>query len=81
MNSIESLRALLGWCSVINMGLLMLSTILLILMRGPITKLHSRLFGLAETDLSRGYLQFLAQYKIAILILNLAPYIATVLMS
>ena len=81
MNSLASLRELLGWCSVINIGVLVLSSILLVVMRGPVSRVHSRLFGLDTTDLSRGYLQFLAQYKIAILIFNLTPYLATVLMS
>ena len=41
-----------------------------------ITRYHSALFGLDEKDLGRAYFQYLAQYKIAIIVLNIAPYLA-----
>jgi hypothetical protein len=72
----ETLTALLGWTSVINIALLMVSTISLISMRGFITKVHAKLFGMDEKDLGRAYFQYLAQYKIAIIVLNIAPYLA-----
>lgn len=34
------------------------------------------MFGLSQDDLSRAYFQYLAQYKIAIFVLNIAPYLA-----
>ncbi len=72
----ETLTALLGWTSVINIALLMVTTISLISMRGVITKVHAKLFGMDEKDLGRAYFQYLAQYKIAIIVLNIAPYLA-----
>ncbi len=77
----ESLTVFLGWASVVNIAVLMLSTLMLIAMRGAISKIHSRLFGLDEKDLGRAYFQYLAQYKIAIIVLNIAPYIALKIMA
>ena len=77
----ETLTELLGWASVLNIAVLMLSTITLITMRGTIAKLHARLFGLDEKDLGRAYFQYLAQYKIAIIVLNVAPYLALKIMA
>lgn len=74
--TIEALTELLGWASVLNIAVLMLSTVTLIAMRGVISNIHSKLFGLDEQDLGRAYFQYLAQYKIAIIVLNIAPYIA-----
>ena len=71
-----TLTALLGWTSVINIALLMVTTISLISMREFITKVHAKLFGMDEKDLGRAYFQYLAQYKIAIIVLNIAPYLA-----
>jgi hypothetical protein len=34
------------------------------------------MFGLDDTDLSRAYFQYLAQYKILIFVFNLMPYLA-----
>ena len=76
MNSLETLTAFFGWCAVINIALLTFSSIMLAAMRGPISQLHARMFGLSEEDLSRAYFQYLAHFKIAILVLALVPYIA-----
>lgn len=81
MMTIEALTELLGWVSAINIAVLMFSTLTLIAMRGVISNIHSRLFGLDEQDLGRAYFQYLAQYKIAIIVLNIAPYIALKIMA
>jgi hypothetical protein len=76
MMTIETLTEFFGWTSLINLAILCLSTLAVVAMRGTITKIHTRLFGLDEKDLGRAYFQYLAQYKIAIIVLNVAPYIA-----
>lgn len=79
--TIEVLTELLGWASVINIAILLLSTFGVIAMRGAIAGIHSKLFGLDEKDLGRAYFQYLAQYKIAIIVFNIAPYIALKMMA
>jgi len=81
MMTITTLIAFFGWASVINIAILSLSTIWLIAMRKAITGIHSKLFGLDEKDLGRAYFQYLAQYKIAIIVLNITPYIALKIMA
>ncbi len=81
MNSIETLRQFFGWCAVINIGFLLLATIMITLFRRPAMKLHQRLFGLSEAEVSREYFRYLAQYKIATLILAVVPYVALRMMS
>jgi hypothetical protein len=81
MITTEVLTELLGWASIINIVILMTSGLMVIAMRGPISKIHSSLFGLDEKDLGRAYFQYLAQYKIAIIVLNIAPYIALKVMA
>jgi hypothetical protein len=76
MMTIETLTELLGWVSIINIAILLFSTLALIAMRGVITRIHSSLFGLDEKDLGRAYFQYLAHYKIAIIVLNITPYLA-----
>ena len=77
----ETLTELLGWASIINIALLILTTIMVIAVRGTISKIHSSLFGLDEKDLGRAYFQYIAQYKIAIIVLNIAPYLALKIMA
>jgi hypothetical protein len=81
MMTTEALTEFLGWASVINIAVLFISAFLVIVMRGPISKGHSKLFGLDQKDLGRAYFQYLGQYKIAIIVLNIAPYIALKVMA
>ena len=81
MNTLEAVTAFFGWTTVINFVLLFVSSIMVITIRGVITKIHGRMFGLETADLSRAYFQYIAQYKIAIIVLSLTPYIALRIMS
>jgi len=81
MSSLETLRAFLGWCTVINMGLLIVASVFAGPMRGMMTGIHGKMFGLGEDDLSRAYFQYVANYKIAVVVFNLVPYIALVVMT
>ena len=76
MITIDILRAFFGWCSVINIGLLGFSAIFVILLRQPIAHIHASMFGMEESDLSQAYFQYLAQFKIAIIVFNIVPYFA-----
>lgn len=76
MDSIETLTAVLGWCTVINFGVLIFASVFLMAMGDTASRIHGRMFGLGDADLKRTYFQYLAYYKIAIFMLNLSPYIA-----
>ena len=80
MNSLESLAAFFGWCTVLNYGLLIFMSLLIMGMRGSMIRLHSRVFGVSEADLPRCYFQVLAHYQSLILVFNLVPYVALKLM-
>jgi hypothetical protein len=77
----EAVTTFFGWTTVINIVLLVVSTIMVIAMRGSISTLHGRMFGLESVDLSRAYFQYIAQYKIAIIVFSLTPYLALKLMA
>ena len=81
MESMETVRTFLGWCTLINVGLLTLSTVAVLLMRGFVTRLHGKMFGLSEEDVSREIYRYLALYKIAILVLSIVPYVALSIMT
>ena len=76
MNTIQTITEFFGWCSVINIGLLLLASIILIFTRTLAAKIHGKMFELDEQYLSKVYFKFLAQYKLAIIVLNVTPYIA-----
>lgn len=79
--TIEALTEFLGWCTALNVGLLILASVALTLARGPLTRIHAGMFGMSQEDLARAYVQYLAQYKIAVFVLNLFPYLALKIMG
>ena len=81
MSSLDTLTAFFGWTTVINLVFLAVSTIIVIAMRETISRYHGKMFGLESADLSRAYFQYIAQYKIAIIVFSLTPYIALKLMA
>lgn len=80
MLTLETLMVFLGWCSVINILVLLFSTVSLLLFRGPISAIHSRMFGVDPQNVATQYFQYLANYKIATFMLNIVPYLALRLM-
>ncbi|WP_416897144.1 MAG: DUF6868 family protein [Minwuia sp.] len=71
---------LLGWCLVVNYAVLLISTVYLAAFREAGLRLHSRLFGLPETRIMEVSFQYLAAYKVLVLVFNLAPWLALQIM-
>lgn len=72
---------LLGWASLLNLGFLVFATLLLTVLKKPITALHSQWFGVAEPELTLIYFRFLASYKLLTFVFILAPYLALKIMG
>ncbi len=81
MITLSQLTELLGWASVINIGYLFLATIVLMLMRGAVSSIHSKMLNIDEKELSSKYFDFLGNYKIVTLVFMVAPYIALKIMG
>ncbi|TDL86371.1 DUF6868 family protein [Meridianimarinicoccus aquatilis] len=73
---IQDLTAVFGWMTVINGLIYAVAVLVIVFGREPMVRLHSGLLGLPHDELPRIYTDYLARYKIAILILNFAPWLA-----
>ena len=76
MMDIRALKAFFGCCTVINGGLLILSTIVFIAAPDFIYNAHAQLFHLPREAFDAVIYGFLGLYKIVILVFNLVPYVA-----
>ena len=81
MITIAELTTLLGWASVINIVFFFVSFLFVTFLRSTILQIQSKMFGLREEDLLRAYFQYMAQYKIVVLVFFIAPYLALKLMG
>lgn len=71
-----TLTSVFGWMTLLNLGYLIVASICLTLCRTWVSGVHARLTGVPEGQLAGHYFTFLANFKVAVIILNLMPYLA-----
>ena len=81
MDNMQTLTTFLGWCTTINLGIYLFTAIVLIVFRKPVKNIHSKLYGISIEKLDEVYFNYLANYKLAIIILNIVPYAALKIIS
>ncbi|RUO44273.1 hypothetical protein CWE15_03640 [Aliidiomarina taiwanensis] len=76
MFTLPHLISLLGWCSLINIAILLLAFLMVTTLRETVMGIHSKLTGVSKEHLPVLYFQYLGQYKLLIVVFNLVPYLA-----
>jgi hypothetical protein len=75
--TVEKFRSMLGWCTMINVALLLLWSAAFLFAHDWMLQLHTRLgFRMTPEVFDAMHYGGLGIYKLAIWLLNLAPYIA-----
>lgn len=72
----ETIRAILAWCTTINLGLLILWFVLFVLAHDWTYRYHSKWFKLSEQQFDTIHYCGMALFKIGFIIFNLVPYLA-----
>ena len=78
--NLSTLQTLLGWCALINYGVLLLWFVLYVAAKDALYRLHGRWFAMSRERYETFHLAAMAAYKLAIWIFNIAPYLALRLM-
>jgi len=73
---ISELTLFFGYMSLINITILLFSALFVTIGRNFTINLHSKLFKINRASLPAFYFQYLGFYKIAIILLNIAPFLA-----
>jgi hypothetical protein len=74
--TLENLRAALAWCTVINLGLLVVWWLFFALAHDWIRRVHSKWFNLSRERFDTIHYGAMALFKIGIVLLNLVPYLS-----
>lgn len=74
--TVEQLTAFLGWSSLINIGILLISTLFVVWRRDFAIKIHSSMFDLDPQAVPKMYFDYLGRYKLLLLVFNIVPYLA-----
>ena len=79
--NIETIREFLGWCTIINYGLMILAFLKVYALRNTLAQFRQELFGLDEESVRRLQGQLFVNYQLVIIVFNLTPYIALSIMT
>ena len=79
--NIEMIREFLGWCTIINFSLMILSFIKVYTLPDALAGFRRKLLGLDEESVRRLQGQFFVNYQLVIIVFTLTPYIALSIMT
>ena len=69
------------WCTIINGGFLLLSSLLLIYIRDFAFSIHKKWFDISRDTYNTEIYHFLGVFKIVFICFNLTPLLALIIMS
>lgn len=72
---------LLLWMTLINFGLLLFSTVIVIVFRDAIYGLHSSMFGVDTKQVAQVVYTYMANFKVLVIVFNLVPLLAFYLLD
>lgn len=72
----QKIQAVLGWCSIINIGLLIWWLLAFIFARDLMLRFHGLLFDIPAQTFDAIHYAGMAFFKILIFVFNVVPYIA-----
>ncbi len=81
MNSFETLAAFFGWCTVINFAILLVAVLFSSVFHEGVGKLNARIFGVPTEEAKATWFRVFQQYRLALVVLNVVPYLALKIMS
>lgn len=78
--NIEQLADFFMWMSIVNIGLLILTAVLFIVLGKTVRRLHGRLFGIDESQVALVAYGYLGTYRLLVLVFNIVPFLSLYLM-
>jgi len=75
------LRAFFMWCSIINVGLLLISFIIFLAAGGWVYRVHSRWFKISQEQFYVMWYSMLGFYKLSTLLFCIVPWVSLLIVS
>ena len=74
--TIENTLAVLGWSMVVNFGILFIWALAVTLMSNLTYRIQAKFIAISREDYDRIMYTLMGQYKLALLVTHIGPYIA-----
>jgi len=83
MNSIDTLTTFLGWCTAINIGIILLFLVAMSVIKkdGFFISVTVKIFGNTREDALATMFRVFQQYRLLFAMFNLVPYVALKIMA
>jgi hypothetical protein len=81
MSSIGTLATFFGWCAIINFGIILLGVLFFSVFHGFAGRISSKMFGITEEEAKATFFHVFQQYRLALIVLNVVPFIALSIMT
>jgi len=78
---IQTLTAFFMWCTILNVALLLLSSLFCICAGDWAYRIHSKLFSISKETFNVVIYSFIALYKLLVIVFILIPYIALLIVG
>ena len=79
--NLDQLTELFKWMTIINICILVSSSVLIMLLKKIMYKMHGKLFGIKESNVALVAYEYLGMYKVLVLVFNITPYISLLLIK
>ncbi len=79
--NLDQLTEFFKWMTIINVGLLILSSVLDMALKNVMGKIHGKLFGIKENEVALVAYGYLGMYRVLVLVFNIVPYISLLLIK
>ena len=73
---IQTLTTFFMWCTILNVALLLFSSLMCICAGDWVYRIQSKLFSISKETFNVVIYSFIALYKLLVIVFNLIPYIA-----
>lgn len=74
--NVDSLIAFLGWCTLINLGLLIWWSLFVVFAHDWTYRTHSKWFKISVDQFDSMHYSLMGVFKMGVIIFNLVPYLA-----
>ncbi len=79
--NLDQLTEFFKWMTIINIVLLVLSSVITMILKNVTCKKHGKLFGIKEESVALVAYGYLGMYKVLVLVFNIVPYISLLLIK
>lgn len=74
--TVEQIAAVLAWCTLINLGLLIWWVLFVLFAHDFTYRMHTRWFKISHEDFDAIHYRLMGVFKMGVILFNLVPYLA-----